>query len=336
MSQIIPIEQQIPAFALPEDQLIKTLGASLYPGANIDSIKLVLGYCRAQRLDPMQKPVHIVPMKVKVGTKDNGKALYADRDTIMPGIGLYRSQASRSGAHAGTSEPEFGPPVEFRFVEEYWEDDARGNGTKKKREKTITHPEWCKVTVKRRLPDGEIASFTAMEFWSENYATASRYTDAPNAMWQKRPFAQLVKCAEAQALRRAFPEFGAAPTAEEMEGKPFEIDEPGSSAPPERPGNEFMPAAKPKSDPPSGAMDVDPETGEVKQTTAGAPETGASPATSGVPPVGEVASAGMIATVRKTMERKGKTEEAFVEKFGVKLDAMPNAIRNEAMAWARA
>ncbi|MFM7010971.1 MAG: recombinase RecT, partial [Betaproteobacteria bacterium] len=45
---------------------------------------------------------------------------------------------------------------------------------------------------------------------------------APNAMWQKRPYAQLAKCAEAQALRKAFPEFGSAATADEMEGK--EID----------------------------------------------------------------------------------------------------------------
>ena len=38
-------------------------------------------------------------------------------------------------------------------------------------------------------------------------------------MWRKRPRGQLEKCAEAQALRKAFPERAGGPTAEEMAGK---------------------------------------------------------------------------------------------------------------------
>ena len=51
------------------------------------------------------------------------------------------------------------------------------------------------------------------------YATQKRDSLAPNAMWLKRPYGQLAKCAEAQALRKAFPEFGSQPTSDEMEGK---------------------------------------------------------------------------------------------------------------------
>lgn len=188
--------------ALPEGDLLRVLQTSLYPGANPDSIRLVLDYCRAAGLDPMQKPVHIVPMW-------DGKAGQM-RDVIMPGVNLYRTQAARSGECAGVTEPEFGP------------DKTENVGGVE-----ITYPVWCRVTVSRRLPTGEIVAFTAREFWKENYAVkgGKDKSIAPNAMWTKRPYGQLAKCAEAQALRKAFPEIASQPTADEMEGKQLHPDD---------------------------------------------------------------------------------------------------------------
>ncbi len=173
------------------------LKTSLYPGASDASVDMVLAYCEAARLDPMQKPVHIVPMW-------DGKAREM-RDVVMPGIGLYRTNAARTGQFAGMSEPEFGPMVTERV----------GN-------KEVTYPDWCKVTAYRQLPSGHIAEFTAVEYWIENYAIkgGKDQDQSPNAMWSKRVRGQLAKCAQAQALRMAFPEaVGAVPTAEEMEGQ---------------------------------------------------------------------------------------------------------------------
>ena len=181
--------------AMPEEEAIRVLQSSLYPGASPDSIRMVMGYCRASGLDPFQKPVHIVPM-----WDSKAKSM---RDVVMPGIGLYRTQAARSGC-AGVTEPEFGPDVT----------ETIGG-------QSITYPAWCRVTVKRRQPGGEIDEFTAKEFWRENYAIrgGQEKSIAPNAMWTKRPYGQLAKCAEAQALRKAFPEIGSEPTADEMMGK---------------------------------------------------------------------------------------------------------------------
>ena len=91
--------------------------------------------------------------------------------------------------------------------------------------RNVTFPAWCRVVVKRLLPNGTIAEFAATERWKENYATVSKDSAQPNAMWRRRPYAQLAKCAEAQALRKAFPEFGAQPTADEMAGKSLNDDE---------------------------------------------------------------------------------------------------------------
>jgi len=192
-----------------ESELIAVLRNSLYPGAKDESIKLVMSYCKAAGLDPFKKPVHIVPMSVKTGKK-KPNSQYDEtemRDVIMPGIGLYRTDAARSGQYAGVTDPEFGPEITTKL-----------NGV------TITYPQWCRVTVKRLMSHGVIVEFSAKEFWLENYATAGRDRPEPNAMWKKRPFAQLAKCCEAQALRKAFPEVGSAPTADEMEGREIEIN----------------------------------------------------------------------------------------------------------------
>jgi len=181
------------------------LKTSLYSGASDESVNMVLAYCQASQLDPMTKPVHIVPMY------DSKTKRY--RDVIMPGIGLYRIQAARTGQYAGVSKPEYGPDTTVTL-----------DGV------DVTFPAWCKIVVRRLVQNGVIAEFTAVERWIENYATAGYdkergvHSTAPNAMWKKRPYGQLAKCAEAQALRKAFPEIGAQPTAEEMEGKTLDAE----------------------------------------------------------------------------------------------------------------
>ena len=188
-----------------ETNTYNVLKETLYPGAKDASIAMVLSYCKARKIDPLLKPVHLVPMNVKSGKKDSGgKDMYEWRDVVMPGIGLYRIDASRSGQYAGMSEPEFG------------EDITEVLGSSK-----VTYPKWCKVTVKKLLGD-HIVEFSAKEYWKENYATKSRSDATPNAMWEKRSYGQLAKCAEAQALRKAFPDVvGQDYTKEEMEGKHF-------------------------------------------------------------------------------------------------------------------
>lgn len=200
------------------EQTWNALKSSLYPGAQDASVIMVVDYCRAQSLDPMLKPVHIVPMKVSTGNKDNyGNDIKAMRDVVLPGIGLYRTIAARSEAYAGMGEPVFGPLIGIDCFKDVW-----GNGPNGNRQKLGTDtyqiqvPEWCSVTVEK-LVNGQVRQFTAKEYWRENYAEKS--DGSPNSMWAKRPYGQLAKCTEAQALRKAFPEVGALPTAEEMEGK---------------------------------------------------------------------------------------------------------------------
>lgn len=198
MSNEIAITNDVLAIRGIDEVTWSALKNSIYPGAKDESVMMAVDYCRARQLDPLLKPVHLVPMSVK----DSKSGRNEWRDVVMPGIGLYRIQADRSGDYAGANEPEFGPDVTQTL-----------SGVE------VTFPQWCKYTVSKRMASGEIVEFSAKEYWIENYATGGRDTSAPNAMWKKRPYAQLAKCAEAQALRKAWPEIGQQATAEEMEGK---------------------------------------------------------------------------------------------------------------------
>lgn len=210
--------------AAHDASLVDVLISSVYPGAKRESAGLVIAYCRAAGLDPIQKPVHIVPMSVKKGTQDRyGNDEYETRDVIMPGIGLYRVQAARTGQYAGQDAPVIGPmkTLTYQTRKREWV-EVPGRDRRQPRDtwvqKSLEYPEWVEVTV-YRLVGGYRSPFTARELWTENYATAGRDSEAPNAMWERRTVGQLVKCAEAQALRKGFPEVGSQPTAEELEGK---------------------------------------------------------------------------------------------------------------------
>jgi hypothetical protein len=116
--------------------------------------------------------------------------------------------------------------------------------------------------------------------------------------------------------------------------------------------NEFMPSSNDQ--PGNGAQDRAPTA-----PTDGASEAPSAPANSGEggdpgqraepnkpaaapqapkkqdAPAGEVVTAGMAKTVRKTMERTGKDDAAFQEKWGFAPEQTPKAKVNEVLAWAR-
>ena len=108
--------------AIAQDELVAVLRSSLYPGAKDESIRMALSYYRAAGSIRSRNPSTSSPC----GTRRQA----AYRDVVMPGIGLYRTQASRTGEAAGVSEPEFGPDVT----------EAIGG-------QEITFPAWCRVTV---------------------------------------------------------------------------------------------------------------------------------------------------------------------------------------------
>jgi phage recombination protein Bet len=169
----------------------KSLVEAIFPNATtLNSVVLALSYCQARRLDPFKRCVHIVPIwNAQVG---------AMVDTIWPGIGELRTTAVRTGQYAGRSKTEFGPDITKRW--EFKPDKGESIVTE------VTFPEWAQVTVYRMVQGLRVEFAGPQVYWLETYAVTSRVNDAPNTMWRDRPRGQIDKCAEASALRAAFPE----------------------------------------------------------------------------------------------------------------------------------
>lgn len=178
----------------------RVLTDAVFPAAERpESIIMALAYCQARKLDIFKKPVQIVPIYDK---KRGGMV-----DTVWPGIAELRTTAMRTGSFAGFEDTEYGPII-----------DAELSGVK------VSYPEWAQCTVYRIVGGQRVPFVGPKTFWIETYATAKRDTKAPNSMWAKRPRGQLEKCAEAAALRRAFPEeIGNEYAAEEIEGQAFGV-----------------------------------------------------------------------------------------------------------------
>jgi phage recombination protein Bet len=107
-----------------------------------------------------------------------------DKMAMQTGIDGYRLIADRTGKYAGSDEPQY---------------MVGADG----------FPDVASVTVTKMI-DGVPCKFSASARWKE-------YCQDSSPMWKKMPFLMLGKCAEALALRKAFPaELSGVYTHEEM------------------------------------------------------------------------------------------------------------------------
>jgi len=126
-----------------------------------------LEVCESRRLDPVLKQIYAV---FRFSRKENRAIM-----TIQVGIDGQRSLASRTGEYAGNDAAKF-----------EWQE----NGL----------PSSATVTVYRMVANQKCA-FTGIAHWDEYFPKDEKLQN----FWKLMPKGQLAKCAEALALRKAFP-----------------------------------------------------------------------------------------------------------------------------------
>jgi len=142
-------------------------------------LALFIGVCERTGLDPFSRQIYAI-------RRPDKKAPGGARMVIQTGIDGYRLIADRTGRYAGNSDA----------VYQY---DDHGRVMR------------ATVTV-GKLVQGVCCSFTASALMSEYRPSF------PGPLWDRMPHVMLAKCAEAAALRKAFPaDLSGLYTQEEME-----------------------------------------------------------------------------------------------------------------------
>jgi len=160
--------------------LIRNVAAA---GCSDEELAQLLILSHRTGLDPLARQIYMIKRNVKRGDR------WVEVATPQTGIDGYRLVADRTERYAPGREPSYQHDAEGRLV--------------------------SATAYVKKLAAGTWHEVAATAFWDEYVQT--RKDGKPTAMWEKMPRVMLAKCAEALALRRAFPaELSGLYTVEEM------------------------------------------------------------------------------------------------------------------------
>jgi len=186
---------------------VELMKRTVAKGASDDELKLFIQVCVGAQLNPFLRQAHFVPFW------DSKEGV--ERRAIIIGIDGFRSIAESSGAYAGNDDPLYDGTEEVEV--DVWE--GKGGARKKSGTKKLSVPAKATATV-YKVVAGQRWPFAATARWSEYYPGGRK-----GGQWHDRPYLMLGKCAEALALRKAFPKLLSGMYAQEEMDRVIHVDE---------------------------------------------------------------------------------------------------------------
>lgn len=185
------------------DQQVATLRQIGVEHATQEDLQVFFHQCRRTGLDPFARQIYMIGRRVNARYYDQQSGQWRDnwtvRQTIQTGIDGFRLIARRAADQRG----------ETLSIEDTLWCDPKGGW----HEAWIwpdTPPAAAKVTV--RVGDGRFSGVAALHEYMQTDRSGN-----PTGQWRAMPAVMIAKCAEALALRKAFPmDLSGLYTAEEM------------------------------------------------------------------------------------------------------------------------
>lgn len=179
---------------------VELLKKTIAKGASDDEFALFLHNCERTGLDPFAKQIYCLQRRTK-----NDEGQWVNAMVTQVGIDGKRLIAQRTGQYRGQTVPVFfdkaGNPREVWL-------DAK------------VPPVACRVGVRRE-------GFDEPLYVTAHYGEYVQRTrdNQPNKMWKEKPCVMLAKCAESQAMNKAFPqELSGLYIEEELRDEPVDAD----------------------------------------------------------------------------------------------------------------
>lgn len=178
LDDVKPGRQVVVPVPISEDEMA-VIREMIAPTLTPSELELFFHECARIGTHPLDRS--LIPIKFE----GEGKA----KLTFITTIDLYRSIAEDTGLYRGQGPVAYGPlSIQLPPADKF--------------SPSKSAPEWATAEVRRLDPDtGSVFTVAATAFWDEYYPGDG----LRGGMWRKLPRGMLGKCAEALALRKAFP-----------------------------------------------------------------------------------------------------------------------------------